>query len=64
MVSRPFTFYISVCFSACIIGGDSMMKGYWLGYGYMGYLPSDGMYHEFETEDEYKACYREDEEES
>lgn len=38
------------------------MKGYLLGYGYMGYLPSDGKYHEFETEEAYKEYYIEYEE--
>ena len=38
------------------------MKGYCVGYGYMGYLPSDGEYHLFETEGEYKAYYIENEE--
>lgn len=33
------------------------MKGYLLGYSYMGYLPSDGKYHEFETEEAYKEYY-------
>lgn len=38
------------------------MKGYLVFGSYMGYLPSDGKYHEFETEEEYKEYYRENEE--
>lgn len=38
------------------------MKGYWSGYDYMGYLPSDGEYHKFENEGAYKEYYRENEE--
>lgn len=38
------------------------MKGYWSGTGFMGYLPSDGKYHEFENEGSYAEYYREYEE--
>ena len=39
------------------------MKGYAVSDGYMGYLPSEGRYEKFETEDEYTSYYREFEEE-
>ena len=34
------------------------MKGYWLGFSYMGYLPSEGKYCEFENEEEYITYFR------
>ena len=40
------------------------MKGYTVGCGYMGYIPSEGVYQLFETEDAYKAYILEIEEES
>ena len=40
------------------------MKGYYNDDCYMGYLPSEGKYDKFETEDEYTSYYREFEEES
>lgn len=38
------------------------MKGYTTNCGYMGYIPSEGIYRLFETEDEYKNYIIETEE--
>ena len=38
------------------------MKGYWICGDYMGYLPSEGEYCRFDTEEEYVSYYREFEE--
>lgn len=40
------------------------MKGYTVGSGYMGYIPSEGKYQLFETDDEHAEYIREMEEES
>lgn len=34
------------------------MKGYYNGTSYMGYLPSEGRYREFESEEEYVTYFR------
>lgn len=36
------------------------MKGYVVAYGYMGYLPTDGKYLLFSTEEEYIDIYEEE----
>ena len=40
------------------------MKGYTIDVGYMGYVPSEGKYRLFETDDAYKQYILETEEES
>ena len=37
------------------------MKGYPIACGYIGYLPSENAYRLFDTEEEYKMVYREEE---
>jgi len=41
-----------------------MIKGYTTSIGYMGYVPSEGDYRLFDTDDEYKQYILENEEES
>lgn len=38
------------------------MKGYNIDCGYMGYVPSEGVYRLFDTEDDYKQYILENEE--
>ena len=40
-----------------------MLYGYVVGSGYMGYLPSAGKFILFETEEEYRRIYEEENEE-
>lgn len=44
------------------LNGGDVMKGYYVSFGYMGYLPSKKRYMLFVSEEEYKEYYYDNEE--